>query len=65
MKIPAKIECPWCKSVDGFDLEIVDVESPDITVKCYKCHKTAFKMHIFSILEVNEKGEVIIAKNSN
>lgn len=65
MKVPANVKCPWCESGKGFDLEIADVEGSEIDVKCRICHKTAFKMQVFSILEVDKKGEVIIAKNSN
>lgn len=59
MKLKARIKCPHCGDVDGFDLEVEDINTKVIAAHCKDCGSLAFKIYAFSIVEVDKNGQVI------
>ena len=59
MKLKARIKCPHCGDVDGFYLEVEDINTKVIAAHCKDCGSLAFKIYAFSIVEVDMNGQVI------
>lgn len=59
MKLKARIKCPHCGAVDGFYLEVEDINTKVIGAYCKHCNKLASKIYAFSIIEVDKNGQII------